>query len=90
MRQLFGESAVFAVVGGLLALPVAWVTLRMLSAMEPPGIASQFTPSLNAPALIFAAAAAVGTVVLFGLLPALRASHFRHASSQASRMRSLD
>ncbi len=74
MGQLFGESAAFAVVGGLLALPVAWVTLRVLSAMVPPRIASQFTPSLDAEALIFAAAAAVGNVVLFGLLPALRAS----------------
>jgi predicted permease len=74
MGQLFSESAAFALVGGLLALPVAWVTLRVLSAMVPPRIASQFTPSLNAEALIFAAAAAVGTVVLFGLLPALRAS----------------
>ena len=74
MRQLFGESAVFAVVGGLLALPVAWVTLRLLSAMVPSRIASQFTPALDTQALIFAAAAAVGTVVLFGLLPALRAS----------------
>jgi predicted permease len=75
MGQLFGESAVFAVVGGLLALPVAFATLRVLSAMVPPRIASQFTPALNGQALIFAAAAAVGTVVLFGLLPALRASH---------------
>jgi predicted permease len=74
MGQLFGESAVFAVVGGLLALPVAFVTLRVVSAMVPPRTASQFTPSLNAEALMFAAAAAVGTVVLFGLWPALRAS----------------
>jgi putative ABC transport system permease protein len=72
--QLLGESAMFAVVGGLLALPVAFVTLRMLARMVPPRIASQFTPSLNTQALIFAAAAAVGSVVLFGLLPALRAS----------------
>jgi predicted permease len=74
MGQLFSESAVFAVVGGLLALPVAWVTLKVLSAMVPPRIASQFTPLLDAQALLFAAAAAVGTVVLFGLLPALKAS----------------
>jgi len=74
MGQLFTESAVFAVVGGLLALPVAFVTLKVLSAMVPPRIANQFTPSLDAEALIFAAAAAVGTVVLFGLWPALRAS----------------
>jgi predicted permease len=72
--QLLGESAVFAVVGGLLALPVAFATLRVLSGMVPPQIASRFTPALNAQALIFAAAAAVGAVLLFGLLPALRAS----------------
>ena len=74
IAQLFSESAVFAVVGGLLALPVAFGTLKVLSAMVPPRIASQFTPALDAQALIFAAAAAVGTVVLFGLWPALRAS----------------
>jgi predicted permease len=74
MGQLFSESAVFAAVGGLLALPVALVTLRVLSAMVPPRIANQFTPALDAQALMFALAAAVGTVVLFGLLPALRAS----------------
>lgn len=74
MRQLFGESAMFAVAGGLLALPVAWVTLRALSAMVPPRIASQFTPSLNSEALLFGTVVAIGTVVLFGLLPALRAS----------------
>jgi predicted permease len=73
MGQLFGESAVFAVVGGLLALPVAFVTLRVISNMVPPRTASQFTPSLDAEALLFAAAAALGTVVLFGLLPALKA-----------------
>jgi predicted permease len=73
MGQLFSESAVFAVVGGLLALPVAFVTLRVISNMVPPRTASQFTPSLDAEALLFAAAAALGTVVLFGLLPALRA-----------------
>jgi predicted permease len=42
--------------------------------MVPPRIASQFTPALDAQTLLFAAAAAVGTVVIFGLLPALRAS----------------
>ena len=75
MRQLFSESAVFAVVGGLLALPVAFVTLRVLSSMVPARIATQFTPALDTEALIFAAAAAVGSVVLFGLWPALRAGH---------------
>jgi putative ABC transport system permease protein len=73
MAQLFGESAVFAMLGGLLALPVAFVTLRVVSNIVPPRTARQFTPALDAEALIFAAAAALGTVVLFGLLPALRA-----------------
>jgi predicted permease len=74
MLQLFSEAAVLAIVGGLLALPVALGTLRLLSALDAPRISGQSSPSLNAEALIFAAATAVGTVVLFGLLPALRAS----------------
>lgn len=72
--QLLGESAIFAFFGGLLALPVAFITLRVLAAMVPARIANQFTPVLNSQALIFAAAAAVGAVLVFGLLPALRAS----------------
>lgn len=74
IRQLLGESAVLALVGGLLALPVAMVTLRIIAALEAPALGNRFTPSLDAQMLIFAAAVTCGAILLFGLLPALRAS----------------
>jgi predicted permease len=72
--QLLGESAALAVIGGLLALPVAAMTLRIISAMVPSGFARQFTPTLDAQAFAFATITAVAAVLLFGLLPALKAS----------------
>jgi predicted permease len=75
IAQLLGESAVFALFGGLLAIPVAMVTLRVIAALEAPALGNRFTPILDAQALIFAAAVTIGAVLLFGLLPALRASH---------------
>jgi predicted permease len=75
MAQLLGESAAYALVGAVLALPVALITLRIIYAMGPPALTSQFSPSLDAQALSFAVAAAIATTLLFGLLPAVRASN---------------
>ncbi len=72
--QLLIEAAVFGVLGALLALPVAAVTLRVIAASAPGAIASRFTPELSVEALGFAGALLVATVLFFGLLPALRAS----------------
>jgi predicted permease len=72
--QLLIEAGVFGVLGALLALPVAAVTLRVIAASAPGTIASRFTPELNIEALGFAGALLVATVLFFGLLPALRAS----------------
>jgi putative ABC transport system permease protein len=74
VAQLFIEAAVFGVLGALLALPVALVTLRAIAALVPAGVANRFTPELSVEALGFAAALLVATVLFFGLLPALRAS----------------
>jgi hypothetical protein len=72
--QLLIEAAVFGVLGAVLALPVAALTLRAIAVSVPAGIANRFTPELSVEALGFAAALLVLTVVFFGLLPALRAS----------------
>lgn len=74
IAQLLGESAVFALIGGLLAIPVAMLTLKVIAAVEAPALGNRFTAALDAQALIFAAAITAGAVLLFGLLPALRAS----------------
>ena len=72
--QLLIEAALFGVLGALLALPVTIATLRGIAALVPAGVASRFVPELNVEALAFAAALLVLTVLVFGLLPALRAS----------------
>ena len=74
VRDLLLESAMLAAVGGLASIPVAAATLRGVSALLPWQIAGQFTLALSPPAMAFAAVVSIGTVLLFGLLPALRTS----------------
>jgi putative ABC transport system permease protein len=70
--QCLAEAGVLAAIGGALSLPVAAATLGALTAMSPEGIDVRF--QLNATALAFAAGATLGTVLLFGLVPAFRAA----------------
>jgi predicted permease len=74
IAQLLGESAVLALFGALLAIPVAMIMLKVVAAMEAPALGNRFTAALDAHILIFAGAITSGGVLLFGLLPALRAS----------------
>jgi predicted permease len=74
IRDLLLELAVLAVLGGLASIPVAVATLRGVSALVPWQLAGQFVLSLSPDATAFAAATSLGTLLLFGLLPALRAS----------------
>ena len=76
LRQLLLESGFLAVVGGLLGIPVALATIRALSAFNLPGsiAVASLDLSLDARVLAFTAAVAVGTILIFGLVPALRAS----------------
>lgn len=74
VRQLLTESVVVAVLGGAAGLGAAlWVT-RLLPRLLPeaPELAFDLTPDGNV--LLFAAAVAVATGLLFGMLPALQAS----------------
>jgi predicted permease len=75
-RQLLIESAILAAVGGGLGIPVAVLTIRALSAFSLPGsiALAGLDLALDARVLGFTALVAIGTVLLFGLLPALRAS----------------
>jgi predicted permease len=75
VSQLLTEAAALAGVGGVLGLPIAWLTLRAIAAASPAGIAGRFEAALSPSAVAFAAAATLITVVLFGLMPALQASH---------------
>ena len=73
VAQLLAESAVLALVGGVLAIPAAVATLRAIQLIGVGGFPSGFGLVLNPPVVLFAAAITLGTVVLFGLVPALSA-----------------
>jgi predicted permease len=77
LRDLLIESAALAIAGGLASIPVAVVTLRAVSALVPAQLAGQIVMRFQPVATVLAAAVSLGTVVLFGLLPALRASTTR-------------
>jgi len=75
LRQGLLESIALAVAGGLASIPVALLTLRGVRALMPNGIEGRgLEMALSPGALMFTAVAALLTVLLFGLAPALRAS----------------
>ena len=77
VRQLLTEGLVLSAIGGALAIAVAWWISGALLAYLPPDDALA-TPNLrfafDARVLTFAALLTGGTVLLFGLAPALRAT----------------
>ena len=73
LKQALLESGVLAVAGGLTSIPVALVTLPGVRMLLPPQ-ADNLDMSLSGVALLFAAAATLATVLLFGLVPAIKAS----------------
>jgi putative ABC transport system permease protein len=74
VAQLLAESALLAGLGALASLGVAAATLRLMSAAVRASLNDSLDVALSLPAMLFAAAAALGTVVLFGLAPALQAT----------------
>ena len=73
LKQALLEAGVLAVTGGVASMPVALVTLRGIRALMPSAVENLDT-TLSGSALLFAAVAALVTVLLFGLVPAIKAS----------------
>ncbi len=75
-RQLLTESLALSLLGGGVALAVAWLMLRGLSSFELPGGVSiaDLGVGLDPVVLGFALGLAVLTALLFGLAPALQTS----------------
>ena len=73
-RQLFTENAVLAGLGGALGIAVAVVGTNSLVALAPAGTPRIGEVAVDLRILTFAAAITILSTVLFGLLPALRAS----------------
>ena len=73
-RQLLAESLVLAGAGGLLGLGLAWVGIRLLLALAPSDLPRMTAVSLDPVVLGFAVTACALSAVVFGLVPAVRAS----------------
>ena len=74
VRQLVTESLVLAALGAIAGVVLGWLAVRSLVAAMPAGIPRADEISMSGSALAFALAISIGTGLLFGLIPALRAT----------------
>ncbi len=79
LRQLLTESALLSLLGGLLGLVLAHWGIKVALVVAPSGSVSSAIPraeeiGLDVRVLVFTFCIAVGTGILFGLIPALKSS----------------
>ncbi len=84
-RQLMTESLVLSVLGGALALLLAYWGLGALKALEPGSIPRLAEARLDPAVVAFAFGVTLLTALLFGLVPAHAATRIRGALAEASR-----
>ncbi len=72
--QLLTEAGLIAILGGALGILVARWTLDLILTILPDRMAQAMTFTVDPRVMLFAAAVAVGTGVLFGLFPALHST----------------
>ena len=77
VRQMLVESAVLALLGGAAGVVLAYAGIRALVAVGPASIPRLDEIAINTVALVFTAVVSLGAGLLFGVLPALRASSTR-------------
>ena len=85
MRQLLTESIILSLMGGIAGTAIAWWGVRLLEALDPAkalrvqnltgiGAVGFSDIHLDGTALVFAAALAIVTGIIFGLVPALQST----------------
>ena len=74
IRQLLGESCLLALFGGAGGLLVAQWTLNLMASLLPSDAANTIDFSIDWRMMLFAAALALGTGMLFGLFPAVHST----------------
>jgi putative ABC transport system permease protein len=83
IRQLLTESIVLALAGGVVGVVLAWLSLNAIVANIPMTLPANSPVTLNVRVLAAAIALLVPTVLIFGLVPAVRLSHVRVVSALA-------
>jgi len=73
VAQLLTEAGILGLLGCAASLPIAAATLGVISSLMPAQSAADLELALSPAAVLFAAAASLATVLLFGLFPALQA-----------------
>jgi putative ABC transport system permease protein len=74
IRQLLAENALLAACGGLGGVLLAAVTVPLLTAAAPANVARLVNAHVDGRVVAFSAVVSLATAIVFGLLPALRAS----------------
>ena len=72
LAHVLAENLLLAVGGGLIGLILGLVGVRALLALQPDALPGLVEPGLSPGVFLFALAAMVGSLLLFGLAPALR------------------
>jgi putative ABC transport system permease protein len=81
VQQLLTEGLVMAAVAGVCGTVLAWWGVGVFARTAPEVITTFARPALDPVVLIFALASALGTTVLFALVPALAASRLELATA---------
>lgn len=83
IRQLLAESTVLALAGGTAGVALAWLGLNAIVANVPMALPANSPATINLRVLAATVALLVPTVMLFGLVPAVRLSQVRVAGAMA-------
>ncbi|HUP19446.1 MAG TPA: ADOP family duplicated permease [Gemmatimonadota bacterium] len=73
-RLVLAESILIAVAGGIVGAALAWGAVELFRLRAPPGLPRLAEVAVDGRGLAFCLALSFATVLLFGLLPALRAT----------------
>ena len=77
VRQIFTESAVLAVLGGIVGVLLAYWSVKAVIAGAPPEVPRLDTATVSVPVLAVALVVSLLSAMLFGIAPALHASGVR-------------
>jgi putative ABC transport system permease protein len=83
VRQLITESLLLSAVGSLIGIALAYGAVKWVVAVMPAGVPRAHEIAVNGSVIAFTAVVAVLTGVLFGIIPALRATSFARPTTVA-------